>query len=53
MAQYPKKEKDPVCGMNVDPAHSSHKAEHKHKKYSFCSGACMEKFKKNPDQFAK
>lgn len=45
--------KDPVCGMNVDGDHAQYKADHHGKNYCFCCQQCMDKFKKNPDQFAK
>src|SRR5580704_7418933 len=31
------KVKDPVCGMDVDPAKTKHKTEYAGKVYSFCS----------------
>lgn len=46
-------EKDPVCGMKVDPKQTSLKTQHNQKEYAFCSKQCLDKFKKNPDQFAK
>lgn len=48
-----KKEKDPVCGMSVDPSQTNFKTEHHNKKFAFCCKDCMEKFKKNPQQFSK
>jgi YHS domain-containing protein len=44
--------KDPVCGMNVDADHAQYKAEHQGKKYAFCCQQCMDRFKKNPNQFS-
>lgn len=48
-----KNQKDPVCGMAVDPSQSTFKAEHHNKKFTFCCKECMDKFKKNPQQFSK
>src|SRR5947209_7139164 len=43
-------ERDPVCGMNVNPATAKHVHEHAGKKYYFCCASCAEKFKANPEQ---
>ncbi len=32
---------DPVCGMQVDPATSAHRAEHAGRYYHFCSARCV------------
>lgn len=37
-------EKDPVCGMSVDPATATHRLEQDGKTYWFCSSRCQEKF---------
>jgi Cu+-exporting ATPase len=44
-------EKDPVCGMNVNPATTKHAIDHAGKKYYFCCGPCLEKFAANPAQY--
>jgi P-type Cu+ transporter len=44
-------ERDPVCGMNVDPGRAKHIHEDDGKKYYFCSAGCVEKFKANPEAF--
>jgi P-type Cu+ transporter len=41
-------EKDPVCGMNVNPATANHTHEHGGNKFYFCCAGCAEKFKSNP-----
>jgi P-type Cu+ transporter len=41
----PTLERDPVCGMNVNPSTAKHFFEHGGKKYYFCCGHCAEKFK--------
>jgi Cu+-exporting ATPase len=40
---------DPVCGMNVDPAHAAATHEHGGKRYFFCCNHCAQKFAANPD----
>lgn len=44
-------ERDPVCGMNVNPATAKHVYEHHGKKYFFCCAGCLEKFKANPEKY--
>ena len=46
-------EKDPVCGMQVDPKSAAGKAQHGGKTYYFCAAGCKAKFEKNPGQYAK
>jgi Cu+-exporting ATPase len=48
----PEKAKDPVCGIMVDkdPRLS---ANYKGETYYFCSKADMDKFKKEPERYAK
>jgi Cu+-exporting ATPase len=43
--------KDPVCGMDVNPATSKHKVEHGEKSYFFCCAGCAQKFESNPDKY--
>ena len=45
------KEKDPVCGMVVDPKKPAGKIEHAGKTYYFCSTRCQERFAKKPEKF--
>ncbi len=45
------KEKDPVCGMLVDPRKATSKQEYKGKTYYFCSTRCAERFQKEPERF--
>jgi Cu+-exporting ATPase len=40
--------KDPVCGMDVNPATARHRTQHNGKEYFFCSAGCLAKFKANP-----
>jgi YHS domain-containing protein len=46
------KAKDPVCGIMVDKDPNL-SANHKGETYYFCSKADMEKFKKEPEKYAK
>ena len=41
-------EKDPVCGMNVDPSSAKHSAEYGGHTYYFCSQGCKTKFVADP-----
>jgi len=43
--------KDPVCGMNVNPATAKHHLEHAGKSYYFCCGHCAQKFKADPKKY--
>jgi Cu+-exporting ATPase len=43
--------KDPVCGMNVNPAIAKHHLEHAGKSVYFCCAPCVEKFKANPEKY--
>jgi P-type Cu+ transporter len=44
-------ERDPVCGMNVDPERAKAKVEHGGKIYYFCSASCAKRFEGAPEQF--
>ena len=44
-------ERDPVCGMNVNPASAKHVHEDAGKKYYFCCASCVEKFKADPRKY--
>ena len=44
-------ERDPVCGMNVNPANAKHIYEHSGKHYYFCCAPCVEKFKADPTKY--
>ena len=43
--------KDPVCGMNVNPATAKHRVEHAGKTYYFCGGHCAERFQAEPEKY--
>jgi Cu+-exporting ATPase len=44
-------EKDPVCGMSVDPATARHRAAHHGRDYFFCGARCKERFVAEPARF--
>ena len=46
-------EKDPVCGMTVDPKRAAGSSSYQGKTYYFCSPGCKSNFDKNPAKFAK
>jgi Cu+-exporting ATPase len=43
--------KDPVCGMDIDPDGAAAKTEYKGQTYYFCSAACHDKFKAEPEKY--
>lgn len=43
--------KDPVCGMDVNPATAKYRAEHAGKTYFFCSPGCHQKFQAQPEKY--
>ncbi|MGH9584105.1 MAG: YHS domain-containing protein [Bryobacteraceae bacterium] len=44
-------EKDPVCGMTVNPKKAAGKSEHNGKTYYFCAQSCKAKFDKDPARY--
>jgi Cu2+-exporting ATPase len=44
--------KDPVCGMEIEPAMAYGKTEYAGRTFYFCSKHCEEEFKKNPEKYA-
>ena len=44
-------EKDPVCGMGIDPATARHRAVHRGRPYFFCGARCKERFVAEPAKF--
>ncbi len=47
----PTLDRDPVCGMNVNPATAKHVYGHGGKNYYFCCSGCADKFKANPQGY--
>jgi len=43
--------KDPVCGMDVDPATTAHHARHDGSDYHFCSDGCRRRFSADPQRY--
>jgi P-type Cu+ transporter len=46
-------EKDPVCGMDVDPNRAVAKSEYQGEPYVFCSLECRDSFQKEPARYAR
>ncbi len=46
-------ERDPVCGMMVDPEKAAATAEHAGKSYYFCCKGCADKFRAGPERYLK
>src|SRR5579872_4148357 len=44
-------QKDPVCGMTVDPAQAKARADHAGKTYFFCCEGCAIKFRSDPEKY--
>ncbi len=44
-------EKDPVCGMDVDPENAAAQVEYKGKTYYFCAPGCKNAFEKEPEKY--
>jgi YHS domain-containing protein len=45
--------KDPVCGMDVDPAHAAGTHIHRGETFYFCSGHCLARFRSDPERYLK
>ena len=43
--------KDPVCGMDIDPATAAGKSEYNGQTYYFCSLGCKKSFEKDPEKY--
>jgi Cu+-exporting ATPase len=43
--------KDPVCGMEIDPATAAGTSEYKGQTYHFCSIGCKKSFDKEPEKY--
>lgn len=46
-------ERDPVCGMMVDPASTQMSTSHKGRTYYFCAESCRDAFDKDPKRYLK
>lgn len=47
------KQKDPVCGMQIDESDATGTSEHHGKTYYFCSPACKQKFDESPERYTE
>ena len=47
------KARDPVCGMQVDPATSRHQLDHHGVRHHFCGAGCRTRFAADPDRYLK
>ena len=46
-------QRDPVCGMTVDPDNAAGSFEYQGQTYYFCSKRCLDRFRENPEGFLK
>ncbi len=46
-------EKDPVCGMTIDPKTAAASTRYKGKTYYFCSKMCKTMFEREPEKYVK
>ena len=44
-------ERDPICGMTVDPRKAAAEIKHSGKTYYFCSAGCAKRFSNDPETF--
>jgi Cu+-exporting ATPase len=44
--------KDPVCGMEIEPATAAASEEYQGETYYFCSESCHQQFVQTPERFA-
>lgn len=45
-------EKDPVCGMLVDPVSAAGERQYQGVAYHFCSPQCLQRFSADPSRYA-
>ena len=45
------KEKDPVCGMQIEKSDAAGQSDYEGRTFYFCSSACKEQFDANPTRF--
>ena len=46
-------EKDPVCGMQIDPIKTASKSEYQAEIFYFCNPGCKRKFDESPERYAE
>lgn len=44
-------EKDPVCGMDVDPVTAQHQSVHEGRTFYFCGAGCKKTFDADPHRY--
>jgi P-type Cu+ transporter len=44
-------ERDPICGMNVEPERAAGHVEHGGTNYYFCSKGCVQRFEQSPEKY--
>ena len=44
--------RDPVCGMDIEPATAAGKSEYNGQTYYFCSSGCKQSFDADPARYA-
>jgi P-type Cu+ transporter len=44
-------DKDPVCGMDVDPSTAKDTADYQRKTYYFCAPSCRQAFEADPARY--
>jgi len=45
--------RDPVCGMEVDPESAEGRSQYQGQTYYFCCKDCKDTFDRNPQQYAE
>ena len=48
----PLSERDPVCGMEVDPTLTRYHASYRAHLYHFCGHPCQQEFERDPETYA-
>ena len=46
-------ERDPVCGMEIDPASAKLRSEYEGRTYNFCSEECKSEFDREPEKYLR
>ena len=46
-------ERDPVCGMEVDPAEADVQTVFEGRSYYFCSEECLSEFEREPQKYVR
>jgi YHS domain-containing protein len=45
--------RDVVCGMEIDPKTAAASVEHMGERYYFCSQACADSFRREPEKYVR